>query len=209
MMRWKFPSPPLSYKPQNSHVVVAHRPNWSRSCVGIGAEMRFSCVLGRNNNATSSSYVGKYCGDKFPPIITSSGRSLWMRFSTDCTIQYMGFKAVYQQIQNPLDHLPDIGKCAFDAAGFQVSIRKGLFYGKKSVLSPSQFSGLYRHCQHLPGPHQPQPQVRHPHRLRVDHHRGGGMADLPPVPRVPAGPAKRLPPKLHTGKQAPRRAGLG
>ena len=65
------------------------------------------------------SLLGKYCGDKFPPIITSSGRSLWLRFSSDKTISYMGFKAVYTFIPNPLSNLPDIGKCTFETGGFQ------------------------------------------------------------------------------------------
>lgn len=63
--------------------------------------------------------IGKYCGDKFPPIITSSGRSLWLRFSSDKTISYTGFKAVYTYIPNPLGNLPDIGKCEFETGGFQ------------------------------------------------------------------------------------------
>ena len=65
---------------------------------------------------------GKYCGSDFPPIITSSGRFLWMRFHSDETIQYTGFKAVYTFIENPLEHAPDIGKCAFDVSGHQVSL---------------------------------------------------------------------------------------
>jgi hypothetical protein len=63
--------------------------------------------------------AGKYCGDKFPPIITSSGRSLWLRFSSDSTIQYTGFKAAYTFIENPLNNVPDIEKCTFKAGGFQ------------------------------------------------------------------------------------------
>ena len=65
---------------------------------------------------------GKFCGDKFPPIITSSGRSLWLRFSSDKTISYTGFKAVYTFIQNPMGDLPDIGKCTFETGGFQGSV---------------------------------------------------------------------------------------
>ena len=34
--------------------------------------------------------------------------------------QYAGFKAVYRYIPNPLDNLPDIGKCTFEAGGHQV-----------------------------------------------------------------------------------------
>jgi hypothetical protein len=33
----------------------------------------------------------------------------------------MGFKAVFQHIENPLDPKPDIGKCKFEVGGFQVS----------------------------------------------------------------------------------------
>ena len=61
-------------------------------------------------------FSGKFCGDKFPEMITSSGRSLWLQFKSDHTIQYHGFKAVYSFIPNPLDNLPDIGKCEFEIA---------------------------------------------------------------------------------------------
>ena len=44
-----------------------------------------------------------------------------MRFISDSTIQYQGFKAVYQYIVNPLDPKPDIGDCAFEAGGVQVN----------------------------------------------------------------------------------------
>lgn len=42
-----------------------------------------------------------------------------MRFSSDSTIQYTGFKAVYTFIENRLSNVPDIGKCAFETGGFQ------------------------------------------------------------------------------------------
>lgn len=73
----------------------------------------------RDGDQGYSPLIGKFCGDKFPPIITSSGRSLWMRFSSDSTIQYTGFKAVYTFIENRLSNVPDIGKCAFETGGFQ------------------------------------------------------------------------------------------
>ncbi len=50
-------------------------------------------------------------------MITSSGRALWMRFNSDSTIQYTGFKAVYTFIENPLDDIPDIGPCTFETGG--------------------------------------------------------------------------------------------
>ncbi|XP_012939622.1 uncharacterized protein LOC101845248 [Aplysia californica] len=39
--------------------------------------------------------IGRYCGAKFPPLIRSKGRYLWMRFKTDDLLQYGGFKAIY------------------------------------------------------------------------------------------------------------------
>jgi len=59
----------------------------------------------------------KVCGSNFPPIITSSGRSLWLRFASDGTIEYEGFKAVYDFIPNPLETLPFIPKCEFQIGG--------------------------------------------------------------------------------------------
>lgn len=52
-------------------------------------------------------------------MITSSGRSLWLRFKSDGNIEYRGFKVVYSFIENPLGNLPDMGKCAFEGGGFQ------------------------------------------------------------------------------------------
>lgn len=73
----------------------------------------------RDGDQGYSPLIGKYCGNKFPPIITSSGRSLWLRFVSDGTIEYTGFKAVYHYIPNPLETLPFIPKCEFEIGGSQ------------------------------------------------------------------------------------------
>ena len=39
------------------------------------------------------------------------------RFVSDGTIEYSGFKAVYQFIPNPLETLPFIPKCEFEVGG--------------------------------------------------------------------------------------------
>lgn len=62
---------------------------------------------------------GKFCGNQFPRIITSKGRSLWLRFSSDSTIQYKGFKIVYRFIPDPHSKTVDMGKCTFDVGGHQ------------------------------------------------------------------------------------------
>ena len=39
------------------------------------------------------------------------------RFVSDGTIEYNGFKAVYDFIQNPLEKIPYISKCEFEYGG--------------------------------------------------------------------------------------------
>lgn len=73
----------------------------------------------RDGDQGYSPLIGKYCGDNFPPVITSSGTSLWLRFVSDGTIEYNGFRAVYEYIQNPLESLPYIPKCEFEVGGNQ------------------------------------------------------------------------------------------
>lgn len=45
--------------------------------------------------------IGKFCGREFPPMMTSSGRFLWLRFHSDENIEYKGFSAVYESIPKP------------------------------------------------------------------------------------------------------------
>lgn len=42
-----------------------------------------------------SPLIGKYCGDIPPHIRESRTRYLWIRFKTDESIEYRGFKAVF------------------------------------------------------------------------------------------------------------------
>lgn len=48
-----------------------------------------------------SKELGKFCGTAFPPIIYSSDRHLWLRFVSDENIEYDGFQAVFDFIQQP------------------------------------------------------------------------------------------------------------
>ena len=73
----------------------------------------------RDGDQGYSPLIGTYCGSNFPPIITSSGKSLWLRFVSDKNIQYSGFKGVYNYIPNPIDTLPYIPKCEFEITGEQ------------------------------------------------------------------------------------------
>lgn len=72
----------------------------------------------RDGDQGYSTLIGKFCGSDFPPIITSSGRSLWLRFVSDATIEYGGFRAVYDYIPNPLEATPPpMAKCEFEVGG--------------------------------------------------------------------------------------------
>ena len=43
-----------------------------------------------------SELIGRFCGSEFPRMITSQDRFLWLRFKSDETLEYRGFKAVYE-----------------------------------------------------------------------------------------------------------------
>ena len=71
----------------------------------------------RDGDQGYSTLIGHYCGSDFPPMITSSGRSLWLRFVSDGTIEYSGFRAVYEYVLNPMEIIPFIPKCEFEIGG--------------------------------------------------------------------------------------------
>ena len=48
-----------------------------------------------------SNLLGKFCGRKFPEEITSKSRFLWLRFNSDESIEYNGFKAVWTTVPRP------------------------------------------------------------------------------------------------------------
>jgi len=43
-----------------------------------------------------SAPIGRYCGTRGPPLVESSGRYLWLRFHSDDSIEYEGFRIVYE-----------------------------------------------------------------------------------------------------------------
>ena len=43
-----------------------------------------------------SPVLARYCGTSYPSPVTSSESYIWMRFRSDDTIEYAGFKAVYE-----------------------------------------------------------------------------------------------------------------
>ncbi len=71
--------------------------------------------------------------------MVSSGQSLWMRFTSDETIQYPGFRAVYRYIRNPKPPIADIGECVFDLSGDEVDFFCNFqLYGESFIFYPKR-----------------------------------------------------------------------
>lgn len=49
----------------------------------------------RNGAYGFSPLIGRYCGDRFPPVIAADSGSMWLLFKSDNTLQYRGFRAVH------------------------------------------------------------------------------------------------------------------
>jgi hypothetical protein len=60
----------------------------------------------RNGAYGFSPLIGRYCGNRFPPVIAADSGSMWLLFKSDHTIQYRGFRAVHYAS-------PKIGMCSF------------------------------------------------------------------------------------------------
>lgn len=50
------------------------------------------CPQIRDGRYGYSKLVNRYCGESFPPTVTSTGPYLWLRFRSDENIEYEGFR---------------------------------------------------------------------------------------------------------------------
>ncbi|KAG4067257.1 hypothetical protein HA402_000248 [Bradysia odoriphaga] len=60
-----------------------------------------------------SKELGKFCGTDFPPIIFSSQRYLWLHFHSDENIEYDGFQAVYEFMEQSTASYSQEIECQF------------------------------------------------------------------------------------------------
>ena len=49
----------------------------------------------RLNSSTKMRPIGRFCGNKAPPLISTSAQEVWVKFQSDSTVQKKGFKAKY------------------------------------------------------------------------------------------------------------------
>ena len=70
----------------------------------------------RNGQFGYSDILDVICGHNFPPEISSTDRYLWLRFKSDESIEYAGFRAVYHFIPLPTTR-PEPPPCFFERTG--------------------------------------------------------------------------------------------
>ncbi|XP_012276257.1 neuropilin and tolloid-like protein 2, partial [Orussus abietinus] len=71
-----------------------------------------------------SDSLGMFCGNGFPRELTSNSRFLWLRFHSDDTIEYGGFKAIWNTIPRPTDSgvPPEVEPCVVNVTGVESKI---------------------------------------------------------------------------------------
>ncbi|XP_044742461.1 uncharacterized protein LOC123304958 isoform X2 [Chrysoperla carnea] len=84
-------------------------------------DCKFDYLEVRDGAYGFSDLIGVYCGVGFPDMITSSGRYLWLHFSSDDSIELRGFKAVFEFVPRPTNIPPEFDACEInytDVEGF-------------------------------------------------------------------------------------------
>ncbi|KAB0346543.1 hypothetical protein FD754_011400, partial [Muntiacus muntjak] len=64
-------------------------------------ECRFDHLEIRDGPFGFSPLIDRYCGVKSPPLIRSTGRFMWIKFSSDEELEGLGFRAKYSFIPDP------------------------------------------------------------------------------------------------------------
>ncbi|XP_058119715.1 uncharacterized protein LOC131293522 [Anopheles ziemanni] len=71
-----------------------------------------------------STLIGKYCGQTYPPMITSKERFLWLHFHSDENIEYQGFVIVYDYVPRPTSSVYDDESCRMEVSGMEGFINR-------------------------------------------------------------------------------------
>uniref|UniRef100_W5MDL2 Neuropilin and tolloid like 2 n=1 Tax=Lepisosteus oculatus TaxID=7918 RepID=W5MDL2_LEPOC len=91
-------------------------------------ECRFDHLEVRDGPFGFSPLIDRYCGSKSPDVITSTGRFMWIKFTTDEELEGLGFRIKYAFIPDPDFHyvggiLNPIPDCQFELTGADGLIR--------------------------------------------------------------------------------------
>uniref|UniRef100_A0A8C1UTL2 Neuropilin (NRP) and tolloid (TLL)-like 2b n=1 Tax=Cyprinus carpio TaxID=7962 RepID=A0A8C1UTL2_CYPCA len=104
-------------------------------------ECRFDNVEIRDGPFVFSPLINRYCGTKSPGIVTSSGRFMWIRFTSDEELEGLGFRVEYSYTADPDFHLHiggllnPIPDCQFEMSGSDGIIRSSQVEEENKVKS--------------------------------------------------------------------------
>ncbi|XP_063044052.1 neuropilin and tolloid-like protein 2 [Engraulis encrasicolus] len=92
-------------------------------------ECRFDHIEVRDGPFGFSPLIDRFCGPKSPGIVTSTGRFMWIKFTSDEELEGMGFRITYTFIADPDFHLHvggllnPIPDCQFEVGGSDGIVR--------------------------------------------------------------------------------------
>ncbi|XP_041966337.1 neuropilin and tolloid-like protein 2 isoform X1 [Alosa sapidissima] len=92
-------------------------------------ECRFDNIEVRDGPFGFSPLIDRFCGSRSPGLVTSTGRFMWIKFSSDEELEGLGFKVRYTFPTDPEFHLHvggllnPIPDCQFDLTGPDGTIR--------------------------------------------------------------------------------------
>ncbi|XP_021076489.1 neuropilin and tolloid-like protein 2 [Mus pahari] len=84
-------------------------------------ECRFDHLEIRDGPFGFSPLIDRYCGMKSPALIRSTGRFMWIKFSSDEELEGLGFQAKYSFIPDP--DFTYLGDCQFELSGADGIVR--------------------------------------------------------------------------------------
>ncbi|KAF6197649.1 hypothetical protein GE061_008615 [Apolygus lucorum] len=86
-------------------------------------DCRFDSLEIRDGPNGYDKLIGVFCGSVYPPIIQSTGRSLWLRFKSDENIESRGFKGVYEFVPKSGTEVPE-KLCRKELGGIEGYVNK-------------------------------------------------------------------------------------
>ncbi|GAB0094503.1 Neuropilin and tolloid-like protein 2 [Sergentomyia squamirostris] len=98
-------------------------------------DCKFDFLEIRDGGHGFSSLIGQFCGNDFPPMVTSKERQLWLHFHSDENIEYAGFVAVYEYIPRPTSSIYDDSNCRLEVGGFEGWINRSHVPEEKMQIS--------------------------------------------------------------------------
>ncbi len=85
--------------PKGYHIQLDFRDKFH---IEASEDCKYDFLEMRDGPFGYSDSLGRYCGRNHPPLIKTKSRFLWVRFNSDESIEYKGFRAVYEYFKPDL-----------------------------------------------------------------------------------------------------------